>query len=292
MARAKAKPVPIRTNFYSKNHALQLDRARERLCEQQPFRYGRSRREPKLTGKVLMSVRTCHVPLSQCISAGRLTMGLCSTAARTVAEPGDVVLIASTVRKNNENRRGIMTRERLVLMALIVDATCTVPRYYCSRPPPWARRRRDRVYAVVSARAPGTRRLDDKRMRDFLQATDDAKLFHADVVEGPTKSSWRVTYAAMPDHPLVFRRKHKTRSQDTHGAVGPNAIPLARRRADFTGRVIASTTFAVFPGWSTDSAAVRWRQLGVRQQLGIGFRVTTLDQNPVLSAWLRKLFNL
>ena len=238
-----------------------------------------------------MSVRTCHVPLSQCISSGRLTVALCSKAARTVAVPGDVVLIASTVRNKNENRRGIMSRERLVLMAFVVGATCTVPRYHSAQPPPWARGRRDRIYAMASAKAPTTRWLDDKSMRHFLRATDDAKLFHAEVAEKHSNaSSWRVTYASMPDHPLMFRRKCRAVSMDTHGAACPNDIPLKRRRADFMGRVVSSTTFAVFPGWATESHAVPWKRLGISTRLGIGMRVTTLKDNPTCRTWLRKLF--
>ncbi len=146
---------------------------------------------------------------------GRLTIGACHLPLRTSAAPGDVVVLVSAPRGAASSNRGMLTRQRLVLLACVVDETLGVPRYYHASAPDWANKRRDRIYTVTQVGSKCHRRTTRRSFTEFLDQSDEAKLRGATAEKSGTKS-WKVKYRSFPGTTAVFSRKADiTRTRST-----------------------------------------------------------------------------
>ncbi len=277
-------PQALRRKSRSAKSRLMSGVARRRW-EFQGFQLSLSGPAPTLTGRVLLAVRNAHVPHGQETRDGRLTIGACHLPLRTSAAPGDVVVLVSAPRGAASSNRGMLTRQRLVLLACVVDETLSVPRYYHASAPDWANKRRDRIYTVTQVGSKCHRRTTQRSFTEFLDQSDEAKLRGATAEKSGTKS-WKVKYPSFPGTTAVFSRKGGHHTYPLHTTEGVNAIEDKVRVKDFQGRVLVSRRFALFPGVETETNALPFNDFRMKTKPGRGLRVTTLGKNRALRRWI------
>ena len=116
----------------------------------------------------------------------------------------------------------MLTRQRLVLLACVVDETLSAPRYYHASAPDWANKRRDRIYTVtqVGSKSCWT---TQRSFTEFLDQSDEAELRVATAPKNGTKS-WKVKYPSFPGTTAVFTWKSGHHTYPLHTTEGVNAI--------------------------------------------------------------------
>ena len=173
--------------------------------------------------------------------------------------------------------------ERVVLSVLVVDEPkIAVPHYYSRAAPAFCTEHADHIYTttVVDPRGAAVRNSNAKMLELF---GDGANVIPRRVEEIVGKASWLVTYDD-PACTVLFRLRSRV---TMHNMVGPWKISLQERRADFSGAVVVSSTFARFP--STGGAVVPAQVLGIPLP-GRMFKYVKMARKSKLRRWLEDLF--
>ena len=176
-------------------------------------------------------------------------------------------------------------QERVVLSVMLVDKPkLAVPLYHSKAAPDFTEQHEDNIYvSTVVDDGGATVRDGNARMADLFAS--GAAVIPKRVEEIIGKASWLATYDR-PACKIHYRLRSRVRF---HNLVGPHAISLKERMADFAGSVVVGRSFARFP--STGGNVAPMRGLGIPVP-GRQWKYVAMKRKTKLRRWIEELFQL
>jgi hypothetical protein len=199
----------------------------------------------QLSGYAWVSTTPFHIASHFNVEGSVATTALCHFNWRKCAAQGDVLFMVSPKGPWRRNGVNVPRGERLLLGIAVNDGGTLAPStYYGLNAPTWAEGRADCIYKCK----PIAETAAEKRtMRETAAELDDGT---NQIVKKCTKrdGGWTVHLSGGGAVHYSLRRRSRYHNEP---------FPKNKRIKDFTGRVVCSRTFALFPGNAGNKKAVR-----------------------------------